>query len=80
VTGEGIKVRAGARRRPSLVNLIRQTSGNPVEVTELDAGQELAPFIYREFIDRCIRIVRVADENTLTPTCNSDARTTIAST
>jgi len=57
-----------------------QTSGNLVKVTELGAGQELPPFVYREIIDRSIWIICAANKDILTTTRYSDARTAVAGT
>lgn len=81
VTSEGIK-REGRRlgAGPHDKILIRQTSGNLVEITELGTSQELPPFVYREFIDRSIRIICTANKDVPTPTRYSDACTAVAGT
>ena len=69
-------VAAGKGRRRPLPAIRTAASGNPVEVAELDTSKELAPFICAELIDRRRRIIRVPYHDDVTPSRNSNARTT----
>jgi hypothetical protein len=55
-------------------------SGYPVEVAQLGAAEKLSPFVHRKFSDWALEIVRIPDQDSVTPACHPHARATVART
>jgi hypothetical protein len=63
-----IATKTGGDRRTACVGprpyeASRRSSGNPVEVAVLGAGQEVAPLVRRELADCALRLVGISDQD-----------------